>query len=180
MFSNKLKRDTENFVWAKKKHCIKTNYFQSINFLKWPVTRLFCFVSPCFSSILFCSCFFEVLFFKEIKANPNKNYSDNFYFRRTIEWRFWGFLDQLITKIGFSISCKHIFVVIRHFKSFRWWLKIMQSILCLNKQRRGGIHDTWIRKNVFFFPSLKTKGYEFKTPLFRFVAKKVKKCAFSC
>ncbi len=29
------------------------------------------------------------------------------------------------------------------------------------------------------FPSLKTSGYEFNTPLFSFVPKKVKKCAFS-
>jgi hypothetical protein len=31
-----------------------------------------------------------------------------------------------------------------------------------------------------FFPLIKTFGNEFKTPLFRFVAKKVKKGAFSC
>jgi hypothetical protein len=34
--------------------------------------------------------------------------------------------------------------------------------------------------NKSVFPSLKTSGYEFKTPLLRFVPKKVKKCAFSC
>ena len=65
-------------------------------------------------------------------------------------------------------------------------LQKLQMVVCNHakytmqkqKERRGVIHDTWIRKNAFSF--IKTLGYEFKIPLFKFVAKKVKKCAFSC
>jgi hypothetical protein len=56
----------------------------------------------------------------EIKANPNKNYNDNFYFRRTKECRVGGVLGSADDENKVFASFKHLLEVIQHFKSSRW------------------------------------------------------------
>jgi hypothetical protein len=78
----------------------------------------------------------DCYFYKEIRANPNKNLGNPNKNLGNPNKNLGNPNKNYNHENKVFIPCKHFFVVIRHFKRFRWGSVTMQSILCKNIQTK--------------------------------------------